>query len=98
MKTKPFSFKVFLVLLLITAGVFIAATLLSQAQADKKYATILAFFLFVAMSFSPVGIYAGLKDKSNNQKTYNRIGIYGNLLFYVFILFLMIGGLYMAVS
>lgn len=88
---KPTSFKIFLAVISITALVFLAATLFSYYRVDKKYTMILAFFMFVAFAFTTVGIYAGLKDRSkeNKAKIQNRIGLIGNFLIFFFTIGLM---------
>ena len=57
---------------------------------------ILAFCLFAAMSFKTVGIYTGVQNKDRDKQFWNRIGLYGNLAFFVFVLILMVIGLHMA--
>lgn len=88
---KPTSFKIFIAVITITALVFLTATLFSYFRVDKKYAMILAFFMFVALAFTTVGIYTGLKHKTeeNKSKTQNRIGLIGNLLIFLFTIALM---------
>lgn len=87
MKYKtPTSFKVFIAVITITALVFITANLFSYYRVDKKYSMILAFFMFIALAFTTVGIYSGFKYKPNDNRTklFNRIGLIGNLLIFLF--------------
>ena len=48
--------------------------------------------MFVAFAFTTVGIYGGLKLKTNENgvKLLNRIGIIGNLLVFMFVVILMV--------
>ena len=88
---KPTSFKIFIAVITVTALVVLAATLFSYYQVDKKYSIILAFFMFVALSFTTVVIYAGFKYRTddNKAKTKNRVGLIGNLLIFIFTIGLM---------
>ena len=88
---KPTSFKIFIIVISITALDFLAASLFSYYHVDKKYTMILAFFLFVAFAFTTVGIYTGFKDKPNEKKAriQNRVGLIGNFLVFLFVLGLM---------
>jgi len=89
---KPTSFRIFIAVISVTALIFLAATLLSYYRADKKYSMLLAFFMFVAFAFTTVGIYSGLKLRTDEKrvKTFNRIGLIGNLLIFLFTLGLML--------
>ena len=88
---KPTSFKIFIAVITISALVFLTATLFSYYQVDKKYSMILAFFMFVALAFTTVGIYTGFKHTTDEKKakTQNRIGLIGNLLIFLFTVGLM---------
>jgi amino acid transporter len=88
---RPTSFKNFIVVITITALVFLTATFFSYYQVDKKYSMILAFFMFVALTFTTVGIYTGFKHKTEGKKSkiQNRIGLIGNLLIFLFTIALM---------
>ena len=83
---KPTSFRIFIIVISIVALVFLTATLFSFYRVDVKYAMILAFFMFVALAFTTVGIYTGIKYKTDDNKTkiQNRIGLIGNLLIFLF--------------
>ena len=83
---KPASFRIFIIVISIVALVFLTATLFSFYRVDVKYAMILAFFMFVALAFTTVGIYTGFKYKTDDNKTkiQNRIGLIGNLLIFLF--------------
>jgi amino acid transporter len=87
----PTSFKIFILVITITGLAFLTATLFSYYQVDKKYSMILAFFMFVALAFTTVGIYAGFKHKTDERKpkTQNKIGCIGNLLIFLFTITLM---------
>jgi hypothetical protein len=97
MRINLHPFKVFLAVISVTALVFLAASLFSYYRVDKKYAMLLAFFLFVAFAFTTVGIYSGFKLKTNNIKfkRLNLVGLLGNLVIFLFTLGLM---LYAALS
>ena len=88
---RPTSFKIFIAVLTITLLVFLTSILFSLFHVDKKYSMILAFFMFVALAFTTVGIYSGFKYKadSNTTKTHNRIGLIGNWLIFLFTIGLM---------
>lgn len=88
---KPTSFKIFITVITITTLVFLTATFFSYYQIDNKYSMILAFFMFVALAFTTVGIYTGFKHKTDEKKskTQNRIGLIGNLLIFLFTIGLM---------
>jgi hypothetical protein len=90
-KNKPTSFKVFIAVLSITALVFLTATLFSYYQVDKKYSMLLAFFMFVALAFTTVGIYSGFKLKTDDSKhrLINLVGLIGNLIIFVFTISIM---------
>ena len=87
----PASFRIFIIVISIVALVFLTATLFSFYRVDVKYAMILAFFMFVALAFTTVGIYTGIKYKTvdNKTKIQNRIGLIGNLLIFLFTLGIM---------
>lgn len=68
---KPTSFKIFIAVFTITALVFLTASLFSYYQVDKKYSMILAFFMFVALAFTTVGIYTGFNHKIDQKKIKN---------------------------
>ena len=87
----PASFRIFIIVISIVALVFLTATLFSFYRVDVKYAMILAFFMFVALAFTTVGIYTGFKYKTDDKKTkiQNRIGLIGNLLIFLFTLGIM---------
>ena len=87
----PASFRIFIIVISIVALVFLTATLFSFYRVDVKYAMILAFFMFVALAFTTVGIYTGIKYKTDDNKTkiQNRIGLIGNLLIFLFTLGIM---------
>ena len=89
---KPTAFKIFIAVISITASVFLTATLFSFYRVDKKYAMILAFFMFIALAFTTVGIYSGLKFKSDESKSklQNRIGLIGNAIIFLFTVGLML--------
>ena len=91
-KGKPTSFKIFLAVVLITTLVFVSATFFYIYQIDKKYTMLLAFFMFVAFAFTTVGIYTGLKYRTEDKsaKTFNRIGLIGNILIFTFTIGLML--------
>ncbi len=88
---KPTSLKIFITVISITALVLLTSTLFSYYQVDKKYAMLLAFFMFIALAFTTVGIYAGLKYKTdeNKAKIQNRVGLIGNLVIFLFTIGLM---------
>lgn len=90
-KNKPTSFKVLLVVISITVLVLLTATLFSYYQVDKKYSMFLAFFMFVTLSFTTVGIYSGFKYKTDDSKhrRLNLAGLIGNLIIFVFTLSIM---------
>ena len=90
-KNKPTSFKIFTAVISITALVFLTATLFSYYQVDKKYSMLLAFFMFVALAFTTVGIYSGFKFKTDDIKhrRLNLVGLIGNLTIFVFTLGIM---------
>lgn len=90
-KNKPTSFKIFIAVISITALVFLTATLFSYYQVDKKYSMLLAFFMFVALAFTTVGIYSGFKFKTDDIKhrRLNLVGLIGNLTIFVFTLGIM---------
>lgn len=85
------SFNIFIVVLSIICLVFLTATAFSYYQVDKKYTIILAFFMFIALSFTTVGIYTGLRSNTEETrlKILNRIGLIGNLLIFLFTVGLM---------
>ena len=88
---KPTSFKIFVGVISITALVFLAASICTYYQVDRKYSMLLAFIMFVAFSFTTVGIYSGFKFKTEekNLKRLNRIGVIGNFLIFLFTISLM---------
>jgi len=88
---KPLSFKIFIVVISITMVDLIAATILSYYQADKKYAMITAFIMFIALAFTTVGIYSGIRYNAEIKKNVilNRIGLVGNLLIFLYTIGLM---------
>jgi hypothetical protein len=88
---KPASFKIFIVTIVITVLVFLTATLFSYYQIDKRYSMVLAFFMFIALAFTAVGIYTGLKHRTeeNKAKIQNRIGLFGNFAIFLFTICLM---------
>lgn len=88
---KPLSFKIFLIIISIVGSVLITSTLFFYYQIDRKYSMILAFFMFIALAFAPVGAYSGFKYKSEekNLKLLNSIGKIGNTLIFLFIITLM---------
>jgi hypothetical protein len=90
-KNKPTSFKVFIAVISITALVILTATLFSYYQVDKKYSMLLAFFMFIALAFTAVGIYSGFKFKADDFKhrRLNLVGLIGNLTIFVFTLSIM---------
>lgn len=90
-KNKPTSYKIFIVVILIISFVFLTATLFSHYQVDKKYSMLLAFFMFVALAFTTVGIYSGfkLKVEDSKLKRNNLVGLIGNLLIFLFTLVIM---------
>jgi hypothetical protein len=87
----PTSFKVFIAVAFITLLVIIIANLFSYYRVDSKYAMILAFLMFVALAFTTVGIYAGIKYKTSERKAkmQNTIGLIGNLVIFLFTIGLM---------
>lgn len=89
---KSSSFKIFIGSFSITALVFMAASLFSYYQADKKYPMLLAFFMFIAFALTPVGIYTGFNFKTEEKRTkiLNLIGLIGNFLIFIFTLGLML--------
>jgi len=90
-KIIPTSFKVFIFVISITTFVLISATLFSYFQVDKKYSLLLAFFMFVALAFTTVGIYSGFKLKTDDIKhrRLNSVGLIGNLIIFVFTISIM---------
>lgn len=88
---KPTSFKIFILVISIVTLVFLTATLFFYYKVDMRYSMILAFFMFVALSFTTVGIYTGFKNKVNEKKVknQNKIGLIGNLLIFLFTIGLM---------
>ena len=88
---KPTSFKVFIGVISLTTLVILTATLCSYYRVDKKYSMILAFFQFIALAFTTVGIYTGFKYKTeeNSSKVFNRIGLIGNSIIFLFTIALM---------
>ena len=83
---EPTSFKVFIGTLSTTAIVLTTATLFSFYHVDKKYAMILALLQFIALAFTTVGVYAGIKYRTENRrhKLFNKVGLIGNLLIFLF--------------
>ena len=84
--------KIFIALISVTTLVFLTSFLFSYYQIDKRYSIILAFTLFVAMSFAPLGIYSSLKNKEieNRQKLLNKVGLIGNSIIFALVLIIMI--------
>ena len=89
--TKPTSFRIFSAVISITVFVFLTATVFSFYRVDTKYAMILAFLMFVALSFTTVGIYTGFTYRTDDDKAkmFNRIGLIGNLIICLFTIGLM---------
>lgn len=87
----PTSFRVFVAVLSATAFAFLIAVIFSMLQVDRKYAMILALLLFISFAFTTVGIYAGFKFKTDDIKLRRRnlIGLIGNLVIFLFILYIM---------
>ena len=88
---KPTSFRIFIVVVTVIALLFLTATLFSHYHVDKKYAMILAFFMFVTLSFTTVGIYTGFNHITDNKKSknQNRFGLIGNLLIFLLTIVIM---------
>ncbi len=88
---KPTSFKVFIAVASITALIFLTATLFSYYQVNMKYSMILALCMFIALAFTTVGIYAGFKFRSveKRSKIFNRVGLIGNVLIFLFTILIM---------
>lgn len=85
---NPTSFKVFIGVITVTAVTFIIATFFSYYRVDPKYSMILAVMLFVAFAFTTVGIYTGVKFKTDvsRLKRLNMVGLIGNIAIFLFIL------------
>jgi hypothetical protein len=90
-QNRPTSLKLFIVAVVITATVFLIATL------TPGHGTVLAFILILVFGLTGVGIYSGLKHRSeeNTQKRSNRIGLLGNSIIFLFILGIMIYALFL---
>ena len=88
---KPTSFKVFIAVIFITALVFLTTTFCFYYLVNMKYVIILAVFQFIALAFTSVGIYTGFKYKTdeNRSKIFNRIGLIGNSIIFLFTIVLM---------
>ena len=90
----PTSLNVFFATVSITALVIFTAIGFAYFRVDPKYAKFLALFLFLAGAFSTVGIYTGIRYKSENSKgkVQNLIGLIGNLLIFLFFVAMMVKG------
>lgn len=88
---KSISFKIFIVVISIVAIAFLAEILFSHYQVDIKYARGIAFIMFIALSFTTVGIYTGFKHQAEEKKAkiQNRIGLIGNLTVFLFTIVVM---------
>ena len=88
----PTSFKVFIIaIVFLILFCLIIAILFTNIEISDKYEFIFGFILMLIMSFIPIGIYTGVKFKSenNNTKRFNLVGLIGNLLIYLLFLLLM---------
>jgi hypothetical protein len=83
---KPTSYIVFLVVISMTTLNLIMATILSTYDDGMKYAMVSAFFLFIGLTFTTVGIYTGFKYRTeeNKPRVQNKIGLVGNLIIFLF--------------
>ncbi len=81
----PTSFKVFLTVAVIIVLVIGAATFIQINSLGHGYNELTGFFLFLAFSFMPVGIYAGIKEKNDDEGIHilNKVGLIGNLVLYL---------------
>ncbi len=89
---RPVSYLIFITSLILTILVFISATILSYYQAPVKYAMMLAFIQIIVFALVSVGVFSSFryKSESKEQKKYNRIGLVGNGIIFLFTLVLMI--------
>jgi hypothetical protein len=87
----PTSLKLFMIAITTTLTVFLLATF------KPGYGTILAFILILTFGLTGVGIYSGLRHKTDEQKQRrnNKIGLLGNSLIFIFILGIMIYALFL---
>ena len=92
MTEKPISYNIFILVITITALLLFITALFSYYQVDKKYSMILAIIMFVALSFTTVGIYTGYNHRTDEKKsiTKNRIGLIGNLMIFLITIGMMI--------
>jgi hypothetical protein len=85
MAKKPKSFNIFVIAMSIVA----VTTLASLFIADILLAMVLAVILFIAMIFTIIGFISGLKYKGQESKSYNKVGLIGNLVLFVTIVIMM---------
>lgn len=91
-QSKPTSLKLFIVAILIVAIIFLFATF----RPGSGYIIVLVFILILTFGLTSVGIYSGLKHRTDERKLrrYNRIGLLGNSIIILFILGIMIYALF----
>ena len=89
------SLKIFIINSVIFVIVILAAIVLCNNDSDSKYSIYLAFALIISFGLSIAGVIVGIqsKSKSNKDKKKNKIGIFGNLLYCLIVLYFMISTL-----
>jgi hypothetical protein len=93
---KPASIIVLIIVLAITIITLITSVLFSRYQVDIKYAIYLGILMIIALSLMTVGIFAGMRFKSDQHRptNLNRIGLFGNLFMLLFTIGLMVYATY----
>jgi hypothetical protein len=97
---KPKSFKVLREVLILTALVLLIGLILlvyhdwKIHHSDAKAFFILAPVLWITFAYSLAGISAGIrfKDSENSSDRLNRIGLVGNIIYFIAMAWLMLVG------
>jgi multisubunit Na+/H+ antiporter MnhB subunit len=91
-KKAPSSLIMFIVALLISIGVIIAALLFNLLNWNKQNLIYLGFAQMLVAIISTVGIYTGIKYRSLQKKSINlnRLGLWGNVIILTYTAVLMV--------
>jgi len=88
MPSKPTSFKLFIVEIVIVA-IFV---LMASFTPGAGYVVVFAFILILTLVLTVFGIYSGLKHKADDdeRRRHNRIGLWGNFAVLLFVLIIIV--------
>ncbi len=88
MPSKPTSFKLFIVEIVIVALLF----LLISIRPGVGYVVVFALIILLTIVLTGVGIYSGIKYKSDDdeRRKHNRIGLWGNFGALMFVLIIIV--------